>query len=319
MNYYKILTLFVLTILFTISFQVKADVDGSADHPVVSRYQGSEITAYDQREFDEYKLFVSKVIGKPDNPKNKITNLEGKITKITYYLPDDRSTLEVFKNYETELINAGFEILYSCSNKDCGGRDFNHAVHEYDMKFGDNYYDQRYMAGKLTRDTGDIYVSLYLIKNTGGGGKDRNHIYTQLDVIEVAPMQQGMVTVDADAMAKEIFQTGSISIYGILFDFDKATIKPESSATFAEIANLLNENPDLKLYVVGHTDNQGSLDYNTNLSQKRASSVVNELVNKHGISQNRLTPKGLAFLAPVDTNRNEEGRSKNRRVELVEK
>ncbi|MGI9534455.1 MAG: OmpA family protein [Thermodesulfobacteriota bacterium] len=311
---------FFLTVLFiSVSFQTKADVEGSADHPVVSRYEGSEITDYDKREFDEYKLFVGKVTGKRDNPNNKVTNLEGTITKITYYLPDDRSTLEIFKNYESELTNAGFEVLYTCSNKDCGGRDFNHAVHEYNTQFGDNYYDQRYLAGKLTRDTGDIYVSLYLIKNTGGGGPDRNHIYTQLDVIEVAPMQQGMVTVDADAMAKEIFKTGSISIYGILFDFDKATIKPESSATIAEIAKLLNDNPDLKLYVVGHTDNQGSLDYNTSLSGQRAASVVNELSTKHGVDKTRLTPKGLAFLAPVDTNRNEEGRAKNRRVELVEK
>ena len=265
----KYFYIFLPLLFITFSFNSKADIAGSADHPVVSRYQGSEITKYDTREFDEYKLFTGKVTGKRDNPNNKVETLEGKITKITYYLPDDRSTLEVFKNYETELTNAGFEVLYSCSNKDCGGRDFNHAVHEYDTQFGDNYYDQRYLAGKLQRDTGDIYVSLYLIKNTGGGGPDRNHIYTQLDVIEVKPIEQGMVTVDADAMAKEIFKTGSISIYGILFDFDKATIKPESSATIAEIAALLNANPDLKLYIVGHTDNQGTLTTITRNFQRR--------------------------------------------------
>ena len=99
------------------------------------------------------------------------------------------------------------------------------------------------MAAKLPRDEGDVYVSLYIVKNTTGGGPDRNHIYTQVDVIEVAPMQEAMVTVDADAMAEEIFETGSISIYGILFDFDKADIKPESAATIEEIATLLNNNP----------------------------------------------------------------------------
>jgi len=81
----------------------------------------------------------------------------------------------------------------------------------------------------------------------------------------------------------------------------------------------LNNNPDLKIFIVGHSDNKGSLDYNTDLSQRRANAVVNELVNSHGINSSRVTAKGLGFLAPVASNKTEEGRAKNRRVELVEK
>lgn len=305
----------LITFIFSPVF-INADVPGGSDHPAISRYEGSAITEYDYREFDEYKLLTGKVI---KIPADKLVKLEGKTTKITYYLAEDRSTLEVIKNYENEMKSSGFEILFSCSNEDCGGREFNHAVHKYDTKFGDNYYDQRYLAGKLTSDQGDLYVSLYVIKNTTGGGKDRNHIYTQLDVIEVAAMQEGMVKVDADAMKEEIFETGSISIYGIYFDFDKADIKPESADAIAEIAKLLNDNPNLNLFIVGHTDNKGNLDYNLDLSRKRAKAVVNELVSNHGINSSRITPKGLGFLAPVATNRNEEGRANNRRVELVEK
>ncbi|MCH7518524.1 MAG: DUF4892 domain-containing protein [Candidatus Dadabacteria bacterium] len=283
---------------------------------------GSSINDYDYREFDEYEILLGKVVsapGEPDNSKVESSeNLEGKVTKISYYLPEDRSTLEVFRNYEDALKAAGFEILFTCSNKECVGRKFNHKVIEYKHGFGDNYYDQRFLAAKLPRDEGDVYVSLYIVKNTTGGGPDRNHIYTQVDVIEVAPMQEAMVTVDADSMAEEIFETGSISIYGILFDFDKADIKPESAATIEEIATLLNNNPDLKLFIVGHTDNKGGLDYNMNLSQKRAGAVVDVLVTEHGIETSRLTPKGLGFLAPVASNKSEEGRAKNRRVELVE-
>jgi OOP family OmpA-OmpF porin len=298
------------------------DVAGSSDHPMVSRYDGSSINDYDFREFDEYEILLGKVVhapGEPDNSKAESSeNLEGKVTKISYYLPEDRSTLEVFRNYEDALKAAGFEILFTCINKDCGGRDFNHKVVEYKHGFGDNYYDQRFLAAKFPRDEGDVYVSLYIVKNTTGGGPDRNHIYTQVDVIEIAPMQEAMVTVDADAMAEEIFETGSVSIYGILFDFDKADIKPESAATIKEIAALLNNNPDLKLFIVGHTDNKGSLDYNMNLSQNRAEAVVGVLVSEHGIESARVTPKGLGFLAPVASNKSEEGRAKNRRVELVE-
>ena len=321
----KLLTQFIILTLFAQLITTASyadDMEGSKDHPMVSRYDGSSIVDYDFREFDSYEILLGKVKRDPENPSEKVAetseNLEGKVTKISYYIPEDRSTLEVFRNYEDALKAAGFEILFTCANNECGGRDFNHKVVEYKSGFGDNYSDQRFLAAKLARDEGDVYVSLYTVKNTGGGGSDKNHIYTEVDVIELAPMQEAMVTVDANAMAEEIFETGSISIYGILFDFDKADIKPESAATIKEIATLLNDNPDLKLFIVGHTDNKGSLDYNTNLSQNRAEAVVAVLVSEHGIASSRITPKGLAFLAPVASNSTEEGRAKNRRVELVE-
>ena len=223
------------------------------------------------------------------------------------------------RNYEIELQNGGAEILFSCSNNDCGGRTFNHTVVKYDTTFGDNYYDQRYLAAKLNGPESEIYISLYVIKNTSGGGRTKNFIYTQLDVIEVAAMQKGMVTIDADAMQKEILNSGSVSVYGIYFDFDKATIKPESEKSLNEIAKLLKNEPTLNLYIVGHTDNKGSLDYNLNLSQKRAEAVVKELTGNYGIESSRITPKGLGLLAPKASNKTEQGRAKNRRVELVEK
>ncbi len=223
------------------------------------------------------------------------------------------------RNYEIELQNGGVEILFSCSNDDCGGRTFNHTVVKYDTTFGDNYYDQRYLAAKLNGPESEIYISLYVIKNTSGGGRTKNFIYTQLDVIEVAAMQKGMVTIDADAMQKEILNSGSVSVYGIYFDFDKATIKPESEKSLSEIAKLLKNEPTLNLYIVGHTDNKGSLDYNLNLSQKRAEAVVKELTGSYGIESSRITPKGLGLLAPKASNKTEQGRAKNRRVELVEK
>lgn len=320
----KAVTLFflILAVGLIAQYSYAEDVAGSSDHPMVSRYDGSSITDYDFREFDEYEILLGKAKRDTEDPGKIVAesseNLEGKITKISYYLPDDRSTLEVFRNYEDALKAAGFEVLFTCSNNDCGGRDFNHKVVEYSGGFADNYSDQRFLAAKLTRAEGDVYVSLYTVKNTGGGGPDRNHIYTEVDVIEIAPMQEAMVTVDANAMAEEIFETGSISIYGILFDFDKADIKPESAATINEIATLLNDNPNLKLFIVGHTDNKGSLYYNTNLSQKRAEAVVGVLVSDHGLESARVSPKGLGFLAPVASNSSEEGRAKNRMVELVE-
>jgi outer membrane protein OmpA-like peptidoglycan-associated protein len=126
------------------------------------------------------------------------------------------------------------------------------------------------------------------------------------------------VTIDAKAMARDIGQTGRVAIYGILFDTGKSELKPESGPALAEIAKLLNETPALKVYVVGHTDMVADLATNVKLSQARAQSVVNALVGLHGIAAARLIAYGSGPYAPVASNRTEEGRAKNRRVELVE-
>nr|WP_244635964.1 OmpA family protein [Chthonobacter albigriseus] len=120
-------------------------------------------------------------------------------------------------------------------------------------------------------------------------------------------------------MRSAIDETGRISLYGILFDFDKATLKDESKPTLDEIAKLLTEDPDLELLVVGHTDSEGSFDYNLDLSNRRAAAVAAALVETYGIPQARLSSFGCSFAAPVASNADEAGRAKNRRVELVQR
>ena len=163
------------------------DVAGSSDHPMVSRYDGSSITEYDFREFDEYEILLGKAKRDTEDPGKIVAetseNLEGKVTMISYYLPDDRSTLEVFRNYEDALKAAGFEVIFTCSNNDCGGRDFNHKVVEYTGGIADNYSDQRFLADTLTRAEGDVYVSNYTVKNTGCGWQDRNNTTTKVDMV----------------------------------------------------------------------------------------------------------------------------------------
>ena len=138
-----------------------------------------------------------------------------------------------------------------------------------------------------------------------------------LYIVEEKAMEQYIVA-DAGALAKEISLTGKVAVYGIFFDTGKAVVKPESEPALAEITKLLKEDPDLKIYVVGHTDSVGKLDYNMNLSRKRAEAVVEVLVSKHGISSGRLKPHGVGPLVPASSNRSDDGRALNRRVELVE-
>ncbi len=139
----------------------------------------------------------------------------------------------------------------------------------------------------------------------------------RLTIVEKEVMKQE-VEANAEAMGNDINATGHVSLYGIYFDTGKAEIKPESDAAIAEIAKLLKNNNALKVYVVGHTDNAGSFDANMKLSKDRAVAVTNSLVSKHGIASSRLKAYGVSSLNPIASNKTEEGKAKNRRVELVE-
>jgi outer membrane protein OmpA-like peptidoglycan-associated protein len=125
------------------------------------------------------------------------------------------------------------------------------------------------------------------------------------------------VAANAESLAGSIRESGKAAVYGIYFDTGKADIKPASEPALAEIAKLLKADPKLKLYVVGHTDNAGPFGPNIKLSEERAAAVVKALVGKYGIVASRLTPFGDGPTAPVASNKSEEGRAKNRRVELV--
>jgi OmpA-OmpF porin, OOP family len=143
---------------------------------------------------------------------------------------------------------------------------------------------------------------------------NRGDYYYQTIVTEKDLKQE--VTADASSLSDEINKNGRVAVYGINFDTGKAAVLPDSETVLGEVAKLLQENPDLKLRVEGHTDNQGAAAANQALSEKRAQAVVAWLV-AHGVTASRLTAKGLGQAAPVADNSTPDGRAKNRRVELV--
>ncbi|SEL17676.1 OmpA family protein [Roseivivax marinus] len=105
----------------------------------------------------------------------------------------------------------------------------------------------------------------------------------------------------------------------IYFDTNEATLTPKSDAALAEMAKLLSDNPDIDVYIVGHTDTVGGYDFNLDLSRRRAQAVVDALVGSHGVSADRVVPAGVGPLAPVASNATGDGQARNRRVELVER
>jgi len=124
------------------------------------------------------------------------------------------------------------------------------------------------------------------------------------------------VTADASSLKDEIEKTGHVAVYGIHFDTGKSMIQPDSENTLKQVVALLQQNPDLKLRIEGHTDNQGNAAANQALSEKRAQAVVAWLVAQ-GIPANRLSAQGFGQSKPVAENSTDDGRAKNRRVELA--
>ncbi len=139
----------------------------------------------------------------------------------------------------------------------------------------------------------------------------------KLNIVEKEGMRQDVIA-DADAWMKDIGNTGHAAVYGIYFDFNKSDVKPESEPALQEISKLLSGNATVKVFIIGHTDNVGGVDFNMKLSQARAEAVVKVLTTKYKINPQRLKAYGVGQLAPVAPNKTEDGRAKNRRVELVE-
>ena len=160
---------------------------------------------------------------------------------------------------------------------------------------------------KLLKDGKEIWAYVYHYRGDN----------IRIEIIEKEAMKQEVIA-DAKFMAEGISSTGHVAIYGIYFDFNKSDIKPESDPALQEINKLLSNNANLKVFIVGHTDNVGGVDYNLKLSQTRADAVVKMLTTKFKINPQRLRAYGVGQLAPMAPNKTEEGRAKNRRVELVE-
>ncbi len=327
-----------------------ADIDGSTDHPKFKRYEGSFIVSSTYNKFNEFRFPLSKlekVKGEKDShnnwayaPKEKL-NQEGEYTRLVYLLPAERTPLEAIRNYKDEVTASKGKILYECKGDECGGStDRSSGGGGGSMSLSMYLFpqdritdkrntngscatkgkiaDQRYFVAKSNDDAIHFSVLAYSLKATHSCKPLNNRTVVVVDIVEGKNREQKMVAVNASEMAETISSTGKIALYGIYFDSNKDQVKLGSEPTLKEIATLLKNNKSLKLLVVGHTDNEGDFAFNMDLSKRRAQAVVSELVAKHGIAKNRLSPVGVSYASPVASNKSEEGKAKNRRVELVE-
>jgi OmpA-OmpF porin, OOP family len=212
------------------------------------------------------------------------TTVEGHFVSVSYRLPEDApgmSGLEMIRNYTNAVEAIGGKVTYE----------------------GRYSASMRVMVGDRT-----VWVEVLPYGNSA----------YRLEIIEKQAMTQQVVA-DAAALLADLDRSGYAVLHGVLFDTDKAVIKPESKAALDEIAKLLNDHPTLEAYIVGHNDMSGSLEHNIDLSNRRAAAVVEALVADYGISASRLEPRGVGPLAPVASNDNDDGKALNRRVVLVKR
>lgn len=253
------------------------DASGSKDPPQFTRMPGFHIYRYDELDFDRYEFPVGS---------GKSQAVEGRHIYVDYYANEGikvPSGLQILRNYKNAAGAIGGKTVYEFED---GGTQF--------------------ATLRVAKDGTETWAFIEAPSN----GMYKIHI------VEKQSMKQEVVA-NAESLAGSINETGKAAVYGIYFDTGKSEIKPASEPAVNEIARLLKGDPKLKLYVVGHTDNAGGFESNVKLSQARAASVVGTLVKKHGVASARLVPFGAGPVAPAASNRTEEGRAKNRRVELV--
>jgi OmpA-OmpF porin, OOP family len=341
------LTFFIATLLFTNSAfanpadyteLMKSDAEGAADSAFTGRYEGSTIVGQTFSKFDELSLPA----GPADVKTKAFTKMlaqKGTVQRMLYVAPEERSSLDVFGNYLVAIKAKGFDVVFECDGKACGAnfKDLKYKWNDTETVvisetanerrkavsrgMFSKVIDPRYALLKQGEAGQETYIAVFAAQNMGGASGDiskalRGRVGVLIENVEPGTREDKIITLTADQLGTTIGADGRVVIYGLYFDFDKATIKPESSAQLNEMVAYLKADAKANVYVVGHTDSKGKLDYNIKLSTARAEAVTAALV-KAGINAERLSAKGLGPLAPLATNLTENGQAKNRRVELV--
>lgn len=262
------------------------DIEGSKDNPYLSRMPNYLITDSEEKEFEAFQFCDGKAL----------KTVEGRYSKVYYEINENAakaSDLQISRNYASAVRNIGGTVLYEGN------------AWEANCEAGNFCGTGRLVTAKIGKGNKELWVQI----STCNNGND----YT-VTMIEKEAMKQDVTAGD---MLNALNTAGHITLY-INFDTGKSTIKPESQPVIDQIVSLMKDNPDLKIGVEGHTDNVGDPKKNKILSEDRAKAVVSAIV-KQGIDASRLSASGFGQEKPIADNATEEGRAKNRRVELVKR
>jgi len=307
--------LVVLSVFFLAAAVFSQETDA-----LIPVYTGSDIRYDDQRGFEEIVFVVDE---------SAVQSTEGILRRIFCRAPQGRSPLEIVRNYQSAINAMGGSVLFvsrSPQDIEIGEKKFSDIFGQNRSERGlaTSHYTHtafpkeitEYLAGKISTADKEVYI----IIAAGPGAwaaSEHNRTFFELVTLEAEPMKMGMVT--AADIGKGLRAHGRIAIYNIFFDTGKSDVKEESADALKAIAEYLNEHTKQNVLVVGHTDITGDFDMNIKLSKDRADAVAAKLISEYGVNAEQLKPYGAGPVSPVASNAAEQGRAKNRRVEIVER
>ena len=294
--------LVLFTTVITSSAFAQKDASGCTDPQLFNRMPGHYIERCPQSPF-EMRRFPVGPLGA--DGKTKLVELEGQ-WRIYAYLPLESATkaspLQIQRNFQNAAKAAGGTVEGSYPEW---------CKFELDASFKlGNSCTESGTTLKFTKDGKETWV---FVDATAAGQTGYRDGYT-LYVLERAAMTQDIV---ANELLDKINKDGMVALY-LNFDTGSATLQASSNSQIDQIAAMLKSNAALTIEVAGHTDNAGAADANQKLSEARAAAVVQALAAR-GVAASRLSAKGYGATQPIADNRTEDGRGKNRRVELVKK
>jgi outer membrane protein OmpA-like peptidoglycan-associated protein len=298
---------------------IPAEIMAEDEPAIVPIYEGSELIYDDQFGFEELPVVLGE---------DTVNRVEGYIRRLWLKAPEGRSPYEIIRNYEAAVESINGKILFKSRDPQAiqiGETYFSEyfstvrqdrglATHV----FTHSYFPEKlseYLVSRATVNQVDNYIIVAAGKGHMAASQEED-TYFEIIILELEAMEMDMVTMEY--LESGIEAEGRVAVYDILFDTGEARIKAESEKALAVIADFLSENSGKKYLVVGHTDYIGSYEMNLNLSEARAEAVVEKLISQYNISGEQLISAGVGPAAPVMSNRTENGRAKNRRVEIVE-
>lgn len=281
---------------------------------------GGQILSERQSPLARYGLPLGRAAG----DTVPVSNFEGQVLRRTWRLTGQTSSMQVFAPLRQQLQDAGYELVFQCQSKDCGGFDFRFGIEvvpapDMVVDIGD------FLFLSATKDA-DLALSLLVSRSSSS---------TYIQVIEVAPPKADLIAVTMPAplpavaapdlpapiaeadMMMALTSAGRVVLADLEFETGSARLGSGPFESLTQLAAVLAANPDVRVSLVGHTDNIGEQAKNVILSHRRADAVRERMLEKFHFSDAQIETAGVGFMAPLTSNLTAAGRDTNRRVEAV--
>jgi len=279
-------------------------------------------TASQTEEFDSYKIPVGPYA---DGFVQTLVAEGRSVTKAWRVEMRGGTTLLVMDSLRQQLEGLGFELLYECTTEKCGGFDFRFETEVLpEPVMHVDLGDFRYLAAQRLGGAVPEYVSLFVSRGAEAA-------FVQMIVVgspattSVEVKSEGLTVLTSPSIPNVAFgsvvetllRNGSAVLDDLQFQTGSSALGEGKFLSLVDLSEYLKANPDIRIALVGHTDAEGSLQGNINLSRKRAQSVAQRLQQEFGIPGTQVEADGVGYLAPRANNQSEEGRTLNRRVEVI--